>query len=88
MSNKKQLLNQIEELEADYQSLVRDYDRKCLEVYEKTTGTIQKQRKYAMTFSLDLWPLKDWFRLSVSPFQPGRYFQLCIGPFRIDFFED
>lgn len=38
------------------------------------------------SITLDLWPLRDWFRFSYSPWNPGKYAQLCVGPVRIDFF--
>ena len=34
--------------------------------------------------SFDFWPLRDWLRLSLYRYRPGRYFQVCVGPFRFD----
>lgn len=47
-----------------------------------------KTKKYpkAGSVSFDFWPWRDWFRLSYSKWNPGKYAQLCIGPLRIDWF--
>lgn len=49
-----------------------------------------KKKKYKKcgTVSLDFWPIKDWFRFSHYKWNPGMYAQLCVGPFRFDWFAD
>lgn len=36
----------------------------------------------------DFWPPSDWKRFSLKKWKPGRYFQLCIGPIRVEVFEN
>lgn len=47
----------------------------------------KNNRKYAGCLSFDFWPISDWFRLNLYRWNPGKAFQLCIGPIRLDFFE-
>lgn len=47
-----------------------------------------EKRSYAGSVSFDFWPPSDWFRLNLSKFSSGRYFQAMIGPIRLDFYED
>lgn len=93
MSTKKELKAQLEELDDDYQSIVRDYNQARFELYEykKANAALAappRKAGYAAALCLDLWPLSDWFRLRFDRFKPGRYFQLCVGPIRLDFYED
>lgn len=48
---------------------------------------LAKLKDHCLTISFDPWPLMEWKRLSLSRYNPGRYFQLCVGPFRLDFFQ-
>ena len=48
----------------------------------------EKIPKYGGDVCFDYWPLTDWFRLSCKKWDPGRYFQLCVGPIRIEFYEN
>lgn len=45
------------------------------------------RKKYAGCLTLDFWPLSDWFRLKLYRWNPGKAFQLCIGPIRMEFFQ-
>lgn len=87
MPTKKELTAQLEELDDDYQSMVRDYNQARLDLFEYKKANETKRATYASSFTFDLWPLSDWLRLSFKRFKPGRYFQLCLGPFRFDFYE-
>lgn len=40
-----------------------------------------------VSLSLDLWPPKDWFRFQVENSWNVRYFQVNLGPLRLDIFE-
>lgn len=51
-------------------------------------NTTAPKTKYAGSLCFDFWPPKDWFRLGITHWNPGRYFQLRIGPIRLDFFAD
>lgn len=46
------------------------------------------QPKYGGDVCFDFWPITDWFRLRVSKWNPGKYFQLCVGPLRLEFYEN
>lgn len=46
-----------------------------------------KLKDHCLTISFDPWPLMEWKRLSYSSYTPGRYAQICVGPFRVDFFQ-
>lgn len=49
---------------------------------------LNKESKYAGCISFDFWPISDWLRLDLKKWEPGRYFQVNIGPMRLDFFEN
>lgn len=89
-------------LEADYNELVQQfkdlktskrgqaptiptYTRPSLR--SKIEAWWKKDSKYAADIAFDIWPIKDWFRLSYSPWHRGKYAQVCIGPFRGEFFQ-
>ena len=44
------------------------------------------ETKYSGDVSFDFWPLSDWVRLELKKWKPGQYFQLCIGPLRIEWY--
>lgn len=46
------------------------------------------KHKHALCVSFDLWPISDFWRFNYTPYQPGYYFQLCLGPLRLDFYAD
>lgn len=55
------------------------------------TPTITKPKKknrYAGSLSFDFWPPSDWARFGVTNWNPGKYFQLYIGPIRLDIYAD
>lgn len=53
---------------------------------EKSGNILPAKPKHAADMALDIWPIRDWFRLSYSPWNPGKYTQICIGPLRMEFF--
>lgn len=52
----------------------------------KKVKKTRREPKYAADIALDFWPPSDWVRFSLSKFRPGRYFQVCIGPLRMEFY--
>lgn len=71
--------------------LITENDRLTLK-YEpyippKQRRTKIKLKDHALSISFDPWPLMEWKRLSLSRYNPGRYFQFCVGPLRMDFFQ-
>lgn len=84
---KKALNKQLEELDAAYQSVIRDYNQARLDLFEYKKASEPTKVAYAASLSLDIWPLSDWARLGIDRFNPGRYFQLRLGPIRFDFYE-
>lgn len=44
--------------------------------------------KKAGVISIDFWPPSDWWRLHYHGWRSGQYAQLCIGPLRIDWFNN
>lgn len=89
MSKTKVLSDQLTTLEEQYRILVREYNKKCEELYSARAAVKKsvKKREFAGDISFDFWPLSDWTRLTKSGWKPGNYFQLCIGPIRIEFYE-
>lgn len=48
---------------------------------------LKREPKYAADIAIDFWPPRDWFRFRVSPYNPGRYAQINIGPLRAEFYQ-
>lgn len=76
-------------LEQENEDLHRDLIRVSNELYEVHRKPLFKRirehrPRYAADIALDVWPLRDWFRLSYSPWRPGQYLQIVIGPIRIE----
>ena len=88
--SKKELKQQLDELEKDYSDLTKEYYALSNKMYEAERKVMQAERKrnYAGALSFDYWPPSDWVRLKLDKFDPGKYFQLCVGPIRLDFWED
>jgi len=54
---------------------------------QQLANTPRRKPQINISLAADLWPPTDWFRLRLSPWQPGSYFQACVGPIRLDIFE-
>lgn len=92
------LEDQVTCLERDYEDLSAEYYKRCNELMaltpvvpeppvKKLISKIKsRQPKYAGGVCLDLWPLSDWVRFSYKKFHPGQYFQICVGPIRIEWY--
>lgn len=48
----------------------------------------KKEPKYAGSVCFDYWPPSDWTRLNIKRWNPGKYFQVNIGPIRIEWFAN
>lgn len=92
---KKDLVEEILELQESMDSyrkrvcnLIEENDRltSTYEPYEPPKPPRTRLRDHCLTFSLDLWPIRDWFRFGYKGYNPGKYSQLTIGPLRIDYF--
>lgn len=59
-----------------------------LETVEEEMRQKRPEPKYSVCATLDVWPPRDWWRFKLDRWNPGRYFQLCVGPIRIDVFEN
>ena len=68
-----------EELERAYRD--RNAFRARLEEYEKPSYPTN------VSVTLDAWPPRDWFRFQWTNDWSVRYFQVAIGPIRLDIFE-
>lgn len=66
---------------------VNELRNQILEYRSETLKPKKIRKKYAGDIAFDIWPLSDWFRWSYSSWDPGKYWQLCIGPIRFEFFE-
>lgn len=55
-----------------------------LETQEETN----RQPKYSVCITLDVWPPRDYLRFKLYRWNPGKAFQLCVGPIRIDVFAN
>jgi hypothetical protein len=83
MSNKDDRIRQLQDTVDDLE------DQLSRALYQLELYKQPKHRhKHAGALSFDFWPLRDWFRLSVKKWNPGKYAQVCIGPIRLDFWED
>lgn len=87
---KQELQQQLEELENDYSELTRGYYNMANKLYEAERKNEEDKRKrnFAGSVCFDFWPPSDWLRLRVGSWKPGKYFQIYLGPFRFDFYED
>lgn len=71
----------------EYKLEVYHYQQELAHQQEVTQAVKTPRRKHAGCLTFDFWPLSDWFRLNLCRWNPGKAFQLCIGPIRLDFFE-
>lgn len=75
---------------ANFMRIIKDQDEQIWDLEAKLNESKKSKKpkspKYAGGISFDLWPLSDWFRFSIDTWNPGRYFQLCIGPIRVELF--
>lgn len=89
MTHKAQKVTELEQLveslQQDLDDLTRDYNKKCLQLYEKDPP--KEKPRYGGSIAFDFWPLRDWFRFNRSPWSANHYFQVQLGPFRFEFFE-
>lgn len=94
MSKKDALIRELQEnidaLACDYEDLSREYTQKCYELFnvQSPAPAPAKKNRYFGSVAFDFWPLTDWVRFSHSSWKPGSYFQVCLGPLRVDFAED
>lgn len=68
-------------------TMVKEFQAEAHQLDQMIKAQKTKRKNYAGVLSFDFWPLGDWFRLNLYRWNPGKAFQLCIGPFRLDFFE-
>lgn len=61
------------------------YLQRTLQVNTPEPKKIRKT--HAGVLSFDFWPASDWFRFNLYRWNPGKAFQLTIGPVRFDWFE-
>ena len=80
-----------EELEAHIEDIAH-----LVHVQAKRISELEKKEKKGnggstVTVSLDLWPMRDWFRLEVDDprkySEQGYYWQALLGPVRVDVFD-
>ena len=79
--------NQIQSLEEENLLLEREIHALEQIVNELKLRNMTK-KQYAGALSFDFWPPKDWIRLGIDKWDPGKYFQLTFGPIRLDFWQD
>lgn len=82
-----------------YYDLIEENDRLTNKALEYKHEAIQYQqmlkaerakkarKRYAGCVSFDFWPLTDFLRLKLYRWSPGKAFQACVGPVRIDWFQ-
>ncbi len=84
-------------LKAENESLIEKIQEKMFEIsnlrgqlshYEEIDPINETKNPKNGCLSFDFWPLSDWVRLSLYRWEPGKAFQLCIGPCRLDWFEN
>jgi len=80
-------MTQKDEIIQELQDTINNLEIEIIEL-DRKLRSVKRKRKYAGCICFDFWPLKDWVRFYHKKWQPGYYWQLCIGPIRIDFWED
>lgn len=86
--SKKELIENIDQLNKDCDYWAKETRRLRTEKFEADQAAATPKRpiwgwKFG-SVAIDFWPPTEWFRFRWSPWKPGRYAQLCIGPIRID----
>ena len=81
---------ELSDLETAYDNLEKEFLKKTseLRLYNLSTTSKRPFKNYAGSISFDFWPPRDWFRFDVSRWNPGKYFQITVGPLRFDFYAE
>lgn len=92
MGKKDDKIKELEEVIVDYQEDIEFLERRISELVDKIALQVlpepASKKKYGGSLVFDFWPPRDWFRFSINKWGPGKYFQLCVGPIRLDFWQD
>ena len=90
LEENKELNNRVTSLVYRLDNINRERNEFQLQLWDlqKAVKEMKPKHKKCGVISFDFWPLRDWFRFNYHKWNPGMAAQLCIGPFRIDWFAD